>query len=131
MDNLLKELRKAKGLTQKQLAQLAGCSSRSIISIEQGKYKPSITLAYKLAQLLGTNIEKLFKLEQYIQGEDEMDKNQEITDKIVDYINSVKANDLAKKDIKSAIKSYIKDNKLDDDNIDWKSVKVAVKDALK
>ncbi|MFT4147650.1 MAG: helix-turn-helix transcriptional regulator [Micrococcaceae bacterium] len=131
MDNLLKEFRKAKGLTQGQLAELAGCSSRSIISIEQGKYKPSITLAYKLALLLDTNMEELFKLEQNIEREKKMENNkQETTHQIVDYVNGLKDENLTQKDTKSAIKSYIKDNKLDDANIDWKTVKATVKDAL-
>lgn len=49
-------------LTQDQLAQLVGCSRQTINSIEKGKFKPSIELVLKLAQVLDTKVEELFYL---------------------------------------------------------------------
>lgn len=49
MQNLVKEYRLAKGLTQQQLAELAHVTSRTIISLEKGQYSPSLMLAYKLS----------------------------------------------------------------------------------
>ena len=46
-------------------------TERTIISVEKGKYKPSIVLAYKLAKLFGTDIETLFCLKEF--GENEGD----------------------------------------------------------
>ena len=50
MKNKIKELRLEAGYTQKQLADLALVSSRTIISLETGQYNPSLLLAYRLAQ---------------------------------------------------------------------------------
>lgn len=66
LENLLTEYRKAKGLTQKELALQVKVTPRTIISIEKGKYKPSLILAYKLAQVFNTSIEHLFMLSEYI-----------------------------------------------------------------
>ena len=48
MKNKIKELRLEAGYTQKQLADLALVSSRTIISLETGQYNPSLLLAYRL-----------------------------------------------------------------------------------
>ena len=61
--NKLRELRKTGGgLTQQELAELAGVTRQSIISIEQGRYRPSVELALKLARALGCSVEELFQL---------------------------------------------------------------------
>lgn len=52
--------RKAAGLTQREVSERVEVTERTIISLEKGKYKPSIILAYKLAQLFHTDIETLF-----------------------------------------------------------------------
>lgn len=49
--NLVKQYRKEKKLTQREVAEKIHVTERTIISIEKGKYKPSIVLAYKLAKL--------------------------------------------------------------------------------
>ncbi|MDC7233392.1 MAG: helix-turn-helix transcriptional regulator [Spirochaetales bacterium] len=59
----LKEYRKLKGMTQIEIAQKAGVTRQTIISLERGKYKPSLILAMKLAFLLNCTMEQLFKLE--------------------------------------------------------------------
>ena len=60
MNNCLKELRQQKQLTQQELAEKLGVSSQTIISIESGKYDPSLPLAFKIAGLLGVSIEAMF-----------------------------------------------------------------------
>jgi putative transcriptional regulator len=50
------------GMTQQDLADLAGVSRQTIHSIETGKYKPSIELALRLARLFGVPVEDLFEL---------------------------------------------------------------------
>lgn len=61
--NVLRERRKtAGGLTQQELAERAGVTRQSIISIEQGKYRPSVELALMLARALGCTVDDLFHL---------------------------------------------------------------------
>ena len=67
--NLVKENRKKEKSTQRELAEKVGVTERTIISIEKGKYIPSIVLAYKLAQVFGTDIESLFCLKEYLENE--------------------------------------------------------------
>jgi len=62
MENKLKELREKAEMTQEDLAVLAGVSRQTIISLEKGKYNPSIILAYKLSRLFDLTIEELFLL---------------------------------------------------------------------
>lgn len=56
----LRELRLKRGLTQQQLADALGVSRQTIISIETGKYDPSLPLAFKIAQFMGAKIEDIF-----------------------------------------------------------------------
>jgi putative transcriptional regulator len=60
MNNVLKKLRTARGLTQQQLAEALAVSRQTVISIESGKYDPSLPLAFKIARYLGTTIEAVF-----------------------------------------------------------------------
>lgn len=60
MKNRLKELRKEFNLTQEQLASKLGVSRQTIISIEVGKYNPSLVLAYKISQIFSCTIEDVF-----------------------------------------------------------------------
>ncbi len=53
---------KAGDLTQEQLAEKVGTTRQTILSIEKGRYTPSVGLALKLAQILGATIEELFEL---------------------------------------------------------------------
>jgi len=50
------------GLTQEDVADRVGVSRQTIISIESGRYNPSILLAYKLARLFSESVEGLFLL---------------------------------------------------------------------
>ena len=65
------ELRQGKGLTQQQLAERVHVSSRTIISLEQGQYNPSLLLAYRLALEFGTTIEDLYCLRENLKREEE------------------------------------------------------------
>ncbi len=58
----LKEVRTAAGLTQVELATMAGVSRKTINTVENGVFVPSTTLALALARALGTTVEGLFWL---------------------------------------------------------------------
>ena len=64
MRNRIKELRAKEKLTQKQLAAKAGVTRMTIVFLEQDKYNPSLKLAFRVAKVLSTSIEKLFIFEQ-------------------------------------------------------------------
>lgn len=68
MRNRLKELREARSMTQEELAALARVSRQTIISLEKGKYNPSIILAYRLARVFGQSIEAVFMLEEELKS---------------------------------------------------------------
>jgi putative transcriptional regulator len=61
--NRLKELRARHDLTQEALAEKVGVSRQSIISIEKGRYSPSVVLALRIAQVLQVPLEQAFWLE--------------------------------------------------------------------
>ncbi len=63
MKNKLKEMREAKGLTQKEVGEMVGVSRQAINAIETEKFDPSIWLAYDLARLFGLSIEEFFDFE--------------------------------------------------------------------
>lgn len=63
MEHRIKELRTTSGWTQEQLSEKLGVSRQTIISIENGRYKPSLELAYKTAKLFGLRIEDVFIFE--------------------------------------------------------------------
>ncbi len=60
MKNRIAELRKANSLTQQDLAKKVGVSRQTIISLENGKYNPSIALAHEIAKLFQLSIEEVF-----------------------------------------------------------------------
>ena len=60
MINHLEELRKQRGIRQEDLAQALGVSRQTVISLEKGKYNPSLALAFKLAHYFGLSIEDIF-----------------------------------------------------------------------
>ena len=64
LKNRVKELRTAANMTQQQLAAALGVSRQTIISLENGKYNPSILLAHAIARLFGTQIEDIFLFEE-------------------------------------------------------------------
>lgn len=60
--NCLKDVRNRKGLSQEKLAELACVSRQTIISIESGRYVPSLELALKFARIFRCKVEDLFGL---------------------------------------------------------------------
>lgn len=71
MKNRLEELRTQRGWTQQDLADRVEVSRQTIISLERGRYNPSITLAFRLARQFDVNIENLF-----LYAEDEENTNE-------------------------------------------------------
>lgn len=64
MNNRLRDLRNQFNLRQEDLADKVGVSRQTIISIENGRYNPSLQLAQKLAKVFGLNIEEVFIFEE-------------------------------------------------------------------
>ena len=60
MKNRLEEFRTRNGWTQQELADRVDVSRQTIISLEGGRYNPSILLAFRLARLFELQIEELF-----------------------------------------------------------------------
>ena len=60
MKNRLEELRKARGLKQEELAAALAVSRQTIGSLENGRYNPSIQLAFKIARYFGLLVEDIF-----------------------------------------------------------------------
>ncbi len=58
--NRLEEIRKARGIRQEELADALSVSRQTISSLENGRYNPSILLAFKLARYFGMKIEDIF-----------------------------------------------------------------------
>ena len=51
-------------MTQEELANRAGCTRQTIIALEQGKYVPSIELAFKIAKAFAVTLEEVFQYEE-------------------------------------------------------------------
>jgi putative transcriptional regulator len=65
INNQIRRLRFDHGeMTQEELAQRAGCTRQTIIALEQGKYVPSIELAFKIARAFGVALEEVFQYEE-------------------------------------------------------------------
>ena len=60
MKNRLEELRKEKGVKQEDLALSLEVSRQTIGSLENGRYNPSIVLAFKIARYFNMSIEEIF-----------------------------------------------------------------------
>ncbi|MBR1659175.1 MAG: helix-turn-helix transcriptional regulator, partial [Oscillospiraceae bacterium] len=58
------EIRNARGIRQEELARLMGVSRQTISSLENGRYNPSILLAYKIARHFDMSIEEVFIFEE-------------------------------------------------------------------
>ena len=69
MKNRLEELRVNKGLTQQELADHLEVSRQTVISLEQGRYNPSILLAFRVARFFSLPIEKIFIYEEGSENE--------------------------------------------------------------
>ena len=60
--NTVCELRTKKGITQEELAEAVGVTRQTIISIEKGRYAPSVTLALKIAGVFKARVEDIFSI---------------------------------------------------------------------
>jgi putative transcriptional regulator len=63
LENRLKVARAERGLSQTELARMAGVTRQTISSIETGQYVPSTLLAFVLAQRLGCRVDEIFSLQ--------------------------------------------------------------------
>jgi len=63
MKTRIKEYRAQRNLTQQALADLVGVRRETIIFLEQGKYNPSLRLAYNIARALEVGIDEVFSFE--------------------------------------------------------------------
>lgn len=61
MKNKLKQLRSDKGWSQGELASRLNVSRQTVNAIENGRYDPSLPLAFAIARVLGTRIEDIFE----------------------------------------------------------------------
>jgi len=61
--NRIRALRTDRGLTQAQLAELLGVTRQTVIAVEQGRYSPSLELAFQIARALGRSIDEVFAYE--------------------------------------------------------------------
>ena len=64
LKNRLEEIRKERGIKQEALAEALGVSRQTIGSLENGRYNPSILLAFKIARYFGLTIEEIFIYEE-------------------------------------------------------------------
>ncbi len=60
MENRIAELRKARRISQAELAEAVAVTRQTIISLENGRYNASLLLAYRIAQYFGMTIEEVF-----------------------------------------------------------------------
>lgn len=60
MKNSLNERRQERGWSQQHLADELGVSRQTVISIERGRFDPSLPLAFRLAEVFGCRIDELF-----------------------------------------------------------------------
>jgi putative transcriptional regulator len=63
MKNRLKVLRAERDWTQADLADRAGVARQTIVALENGKYSPSLVLAFKFSRIFGKTVEEIFEPE--------------------------------------------------------------------
>lgn len=63
MKNKLKFLRESNNLSQEEIGRMLNVSRQTIISIEKGKFNPSLQLAFKISKIFNFSIEDIFDLE--------------------------------------------------------------------
>ena len=64
MENIIRQRRKELGLSQEELAKRCGVSRQTVNAIENNKYDPTLSLAFKLARELEIRVDVLFSAEQ-------------------------------------------------------------------
>ena len=61
--NQVRRHRRLAGMTQQEVADRVGVTRQTVLSIEKGKYTPSVGLALLLARVFGVSVETLFQLD--------------------------------------------------------------------
>ncbi len=69
MKNRLEQFRKQVELTQEELGDRLEVSRQTIISLENGRYNPSILLAFRIARFFGVSVEEVFIYEEEAKNE--------------------------------------------------------------
>ncbi|BAL01671.1 putative Xre family DNA-binding protein [Oscillibacter valericigenes Sjm18-20] len=69
MKNKLEEIRKQRGIRQEDLAETLEVSRQTIGSLENGRYNPSINLAFKIARYFKMSVEDIFIYEEELENE--------------------------------------------------------------
>jgi len=64
LKNRIEEIRKARGIRQEEFAKVLGVSRQTISSLENGRYNPSILLAYRIAKFFEMSMEEVFVFEE-------------------------------------------------------------------
>ena len=64
MKNRIEEIRNSRDIKQDELGKMLGVSRQTISSLENGRYNPSIMLAYRIAKLFDMRIEEVFIFEE-------------------------------------------------------------------
>ena len=64
MKNRIEEIRRERDIRQEEFAKCMGVSRQTISSLENGRYNPSIMLAYKIAKYFNMTIEEVFMFEE-------------------------------------------------------------------
>ena len=59
--NSIRAVREAQGMTQAELARRIGVTRQTVIAIEQGRYSPSLELAFQIAHVFGVPLEEVFQ----------------------------------------------------------------------
>ena len=63
IENRIKDFRSDRGMTQTELAKLVGVRRETIYNLENGKYNPSLSLAWKIAEVFESSIEDVFTVQ--------------------------------------------------------------------
>ena len=70
MNNRIEAIRKERGIRQEDFAKALGVSRQTISSLENGRYNPSILLAYKIARYFEMTMEEVFCLAEALEQEE-------------------------------------------------------------
>ena len=63
IENRIKDFRSDRGMTQTELAKLVGVRRETIYNLENGRYNPSLSLAWKIAEVFEASIEDVFTVQ--------------------------------------------------------------------
>lgn len=66
--NSIRAVRESAGLTQAELAARIGVTRQTLIAIEQGRYSPTLELAFQLSRVFGVGIDDLFQYPDHVPG---------------------------------------------------------------